>query len=377
MLANSLSTQSGKQENGELPLPALQLRNVSRTFGAGRIVAVDDLSLEVFPGEIVSILGPSGCGKTTTMRMIAGLDEPTSGDIEVFGSSVKGQPPHLRNVGLVFQTLAIFPHMSVEKNVAFGLRMKKMNAADIAIKVQEVLDLVHLPHGEYGQRMPSQLSGGQLQRVALARTLVTEPALVLFDEPMAALDRRLRDYMAIELRRIQKELNIAAVYVTHDQETASAMSDRIAVIKDGKLVQIGTPEDVYTRPVNRFVAEFLGDVNVLIPETLTSVISGSGIAHIANGELSVEDDLNSGESDRVVVIRPEHVDLVDHKSKEASLIGQVLESQFGSGIFRTRIRLDDGQEMFANSVNDDSAKISSDSKIGVSIGLGRARVIAP
>lgn len=376
-MAITQSTQSGKQNNNEETLPALQLDNVSRTFDAGRILAVDDLSLEVLPGEIVSILGPSGCGKTTTMRMIAGLDEPTSGDIKVFGNSVKGQPPHLRNVGLVFQTLAIFPHMSVERNVAFGLRMKKKNASEIETKVKDVLDLVHLPHNEYGRRMPSQLSGGQLQRVALARTLVTEPSLVLFDEPMAALDRRLRDYMAIELRRIQKDLNIAAVYVTHDQETASAMSDRIAVIKDGRLVQIGTPEEVYTKPVNRFVAEFLGDINVLKPKKLDKARSDLNIAHIAEGKLSVEDDLESGQNDQVVIVRPEHVDLVDHKSPDASLIGEVIESQFGSGIFRTRLRLSDGQELIANSVNDNSEKISSDSRVGISIGLGRARVVAP
>lgn len=377
MLTTNHPAQASRRTDNSQKVPALQLRNVGRTFAGGRIVAVDDLSLEVFPGEILSILGPSGCGKTTTMRMIAGLDEPTTGDIRVFGDSVKGSPPHLRNVGLVFQTLAIFPHMSVEKNVAFGLRMKKIPAPDIAVKVRDILDLVHLPYGEFGRRMPNQLSGGQLQRVALARTLVTEPALVLFDEPMAALDRRLRDYMAIELRRIQKDMNIAAVYVTHDQETASAMSDRIAVIQSGKLVQIGTPEEVYNKPVNRFVAEFLGDINVLNPAKLTKAANGSAIAHVADSKIMVEDDGASLIDNRIVVVRPEQVQLVDRNSDKALLVGEVIECQFGSGIYRTRIRLSDKQELVANSVTSDASELSVGDPIGVLINQKHARVINP
>lgn len=377
MLTTTHAANAGNIIDSEQELPALRLRNIGRTFADGRIVAVDDLSLEVFPGEILSILGPSGCGKTTTMRMVAGLDEPTSGDIEVFGESVRGRPPHLRNVGLVFQTLAIFPHMSVERNVAFGLRMKKMPASEIAAKVREVLDLVHLPYSEFGTRMPSQLSGGQLQRVALARTLVTEPALVLFDEPMAALDRRLRDYMAIELRKIQKDLNIAAVYVTHDQETASAMSDRIAVIQSGKLVQIGTPEEVYNQPVNRFVAEFLGDINVLSPNKLSKPKNGIAVAHVASGKISAEDDGKSSDEDRIVVVRPEHVQLVEHTSKDALIVGEVLETQFGSGIYRTRVRLSDDQVIVANSVSVEDTTLSVGNQIGISMDQRHARVINP
>ncbi len=377
MLTITHAAQTGNKIDSEQELPALRLRNIGRTFAGGDIVAVDDLSLEVFPGEILSILGPSGCGKTTTMRMVAGLDEPTSGDIEVFGESVKGRPPHLRNVGLVFQTLAIFPHMSVERNVAFGLRMKKIPASEIAAKVREVLDLVHLPYNEFGSRMPSQLSGGQLQRVALARTLVTEPALVLFDEPMAALDRRLRDYMAIELRKIQKDLNIAAVYVTHDQETASAMSDRIAVIQSGKLVQIGTPEEVYNQPVNRFVAEFLGDINVLSPDKISKPKNGIAVALVASGKISAEDDGKSAEENRVVVVRPEHVQLVEHTSDDALLIGEIAETQFGSGIYRTRVRLSDEQEIVASNVSVQDMTLSVGSKIGITIDQRHARVINP
>ena len=376
MLATADFAHPGKRTDIGEELPVLQLRNVMRTFGGGRIVAVDELNLDVFPGEIVSILGPSGCGKTTTMRMIAGLDEPTNGDIRVFGESIRGQPPHLRNIGLVFQTLAIFPHMSVDKNVAFGLRMKGFSAPDIAEKVAAVLALVHLPQDEYGSRMPHQLSGGQLQRVALARTLVTEPSLVLFDEPMAALDRRLRDYMAVELRRIQKDLNVAAVYVTHDQETASAMSDRIAVMEAGRLVQIGTPKEVYTKPVNRFVAEFLGDINVLNPVGMSDGNGGTCVAHIADGTLTVDNDLPSGKDRGVVIVRPEHIELVTPQSQEATLVGEVVGSQFASGIYRTHIRLSDGQELMAASVNDCPVRSEAQLEIGIKVQPGSARRIA-
>lgn len=358
-------------------LPVLQLRNVTRTFGGGAVAAVDGLSLDIYPGEIVSILGPSGCGKTTTMRMIAGLDEPTDGDIRVFGNSVIGQAPHLRNIGLVFQSLAIFPHMSVYKNVAFGLRMKGMAAQAIERKVKDMLDLVHLPPDEYGSRMPSQLSGGQLQRVALARTLVTEPSLVLFDEPMAALDRRLRDYMAVELRRIQRDLNVSAIYVTHDQETASAMSDRIAVMQEGKLTQIGTPEQVYKEPVNRFVAEFLGDINVLNIKQMDVSRNGRRVAFIADGSLVVEDGVPDNGQSKVVIVRPEHVEFNERQPREATLSGKVIDTQFGSGLYRTRIRLSDGQELIANYTDSTAAKYSPGSTVWITVQDGCARTLIP
>ncbi|TIT53239.1 MAG: ABC transporter ATP-binding protein, partial [Mesorhizobium sp.] len=235
--------------------PVLEIRNLSRTFAHGAVRAVDQIDLDVQPGEIVSILGPSGCGKTTTMRIIAGLDLPTAGEVRILGKNVAGKPPHQRNVGLVFQSLAIFPHMSVKQNVAFGLRMQGLARNLIEAKVAKALELVQLSPEKFAGRRPSELSGGQLQRVALARTLVTEPALVLFDEPMAALDRRLRDYMAVELRSIQKQLGLAAVYVTHDQETASMMSDRVIIMNAGKILQAGTPEEIYETPNSKFVSD--------------------------------------------------------------------------------------------------------------------------
>lgn len=371
----STTPTDGALSTAETVSPVLKLQDVTRAFSNGRIVAVDGLNLDVYPGEIVSILGPSGCGKTTTMRLIAGLDEPTAGDIQVFGKSVIGQPPHRRNIGLVFQSLAIFPHMSVRKNVAFGLRMQGLARQAIDRKVEETLELVHLPFAEYGARMPNQLSGGQLQRVALARTLATEPSLVLFDEPMAALDRRLRDYMAVELRSIQKRLNVAAVYVTHDQETASAMSDRIAIMEAGKVVQIGTPEDVYERPVNRFVAEFLGDMNFLDSCSVGEWSDGFRTVRIADGTLAVVDEFSGERHNGSIIIRPEHIELTKIQANDTTLSGQIVETQFGSGFYRSRIRLSDGQEVLATSTDNAATKTGAGAKVWLKVKRGRVRML--
>ena len=309
------------------------------------------------------------------MRLIAGLDEPTAGDIEVFGETVNGQPPHRRNIGLVFQSLAIFPHMSVHKNVAFGLRMKGVERRAIDRKVEEVLDLVHLPVTEFGGRMPSQLSGGQLQRVALARTLATEPSLVLFDEPMAALDRRLRDYMAVELRNIQKSLNVAAVYVTHDQETASAMSDRIVIMESGRVVQVGTPEEVYEKPENRFVATFLGDMNFLETGSIGPWNEGFRTVQIADGNLTVADEFSERRQDGSVAVRPEHIQLTTLEPSGPSLSGRVVDTQFSSGFYRSRVCLGDNQEVLVRSVEDAVANCGSGTKVWLKVRQGRARML--
>ncbi len=335
----------------KMAAPVLELKAISRSFADGSIHAVKNVSLDVHPGEIVSILGPSGCGKTTTMRMIAGLDEPNVGDIRIFGKSVLGQAPHRRNIGLVFQSLAVFPHMSVQRNVSFGLRMRKMPRQVIEEKVARALDLVQLPLDTFGERMPGQLSGGQLQRVALARTIVTEPALVLFDEPMAALDRRLRDYMAGELRAIQKQLNVAAIYVTHDQETASMMSDRIAIMNGGEIVQVGTPVEVYQRPKTRFVAEFLGDLNCLRARSVASAASPDAI-ELAGAVLRSADPAGPAGRDLSLLIRPEHVSLSLREPRPGCLRGEIIAAQFVSGVYRYRIRLTDGQELAARAPAD-------------------------
>jgi spermidine/putrescine ABC transporter ATP-binding subunit len=224
-------------------------------------VAVDHVSLDVYRGEFLSFLGPSGCGKTTTLRMIAGFEEPDAGTITVMGEDMTDRPPHQRNLGMVFQNYALFPHMTVFDNVAFGLKMRKVGSSELKRRVAQVLDLVQLTQMQ--QRYPRQLSGGQQQRVALARAIVIEPYVLLLDEPLSNLDAKLRKAMQTELRDLQRRLGITAIYVTHDQEEAMTVSDRIVVMDHGQIMQIGTPTEVYRKPANEFVAGFIGQVNFI------------------------------------------------------------------------------------------------------------------
>ncbi len=240
-------------------VPEIRLSSVSKRFGDVR--AVDDVSLEIRSGEFFSLLGPSGCGKTTTLRMIGGFELPTSGVIELRGVDMTRASPDKRPVNMVFQNYALFPHLNVHDNVAFGLRRHKVKEAEVKVRVAEALDLVHL--GGYGRRKTNELSGGQQQRVALARALVNRPQVLLLDEPLGALDLKLRKSLQLELKRIQVEVGITFVYVTHDQEEALTMSDRIAVMNRGKVEQIGLPEGLYERPATRFVADFMGTTNLL------------------------------------------------------------------------------------------------------------------
>jgi spermidine/putrescine transport system ATP-binding protein len=241
-------------------MPAdVRLDRVTKRFGD--VNAVDDLSLEIERGEFFSMLGPSGCGKTTTLRMIGGFEEPTSGTVELAGTDVTDLPAYRRDVNTVFQSYALFPHLDVFENVAFGLRRKRVPKGDVKTQVGEALRLVDLPGFE--SRKPSQLSGGQQQRVALARALVNQPQVLLLDEPLGSLDLKLRKQMQLELKRIQEDVGITFIFVTHDQEEAMTMSDRIAVMRDGRVEQIGAPSDVYEAPRTEFVAEFLGASNLL------------------------------------------------------------------------------------------------------------------
>jgi len=237
---------------------SVELRGVSKLFG--EFAAVSEVDLQVLKGEFFSLLGPSGCGKTTTLRLIGGLESPDRGDIYINSERVNEVPPYKRDASIVFQNLALFPHMTVANNIAYGLWLRKLPKAHIRRKVTEMLELVQLPGME--QRRPDQLSGGQQQRVAVARSLVLQPEVLLLDEPLAALDRKLRKEMQIELRRIQRDVGITFIYVTHDQKEALSMSDRIAVMKDGQVAQLGAPRDIYERPQTRFVADFMGAANV-------------------------------------------------------------------------------------------------------------------
>jgi len=239
---------------------AIKLEQVTKTFD-GKVMAVDAVTLDIAAGEFFSLLGPSGCGKTTSLRMIAGFETPDSGRVHVGGQDITDLPVHKRDMGMVFQSYALFPHRTVAQNVAFGLRMRDVPKAEIARRVAAALEQVALTGME--ERKPGQLSGGQQQRVALARALVIEPRVLLCDEPLGALDRKLRQQMQFELKELQRRLGVTLVFVTHDQEEALAMSDRIAVMSRGKVEQIGAPTEIYERPRTRFVADFIGEINLL------------------------------------------------------------------------------------------------------------------
>jgi putative spermidine/putrescine transport system ATP-binding protein len=249
---------------------AIRFDQVSRHFG--EVKAVDNTDLEILDGEFFSMLGPSGSGKTTCLRMIAGFDRPTSGHIYLYGQDVSDLPPYERDVNTVFQDYALFPHMTIEDNIAYGLMIKGISKAERNKQVDEMLDLVRLPG--FGYRKPSQLSGGQRQRVALARALINHPKVLLLDEPLGALDLKLRQQMQVELKSIQKRVGITFIFVTHDQEEALTMSDRIAVFSEGKIQQVGTPSDIYERPATQFVAGFVGTSNLLSGE-VAQRITGS------------------------------------------------------------------------------------------------------
>ncbi|MEP9386247.1 ABC transporter ATP-binding protein [Mesorhizobium sp. KR9-304] len=242
--------------------PAVSFKQVSRHFG--QVKAVDAVDLDIGEGEFFAMLGPSGSGKTTCLRLIAGFEQPTSGSIEIFGSQAEGVPPYRRNVNTVFQDYALFPHLNVLDNVAYGLMVKGVGRTEREREAETALEMVKLPG--YGARRPGQLSGGQRQRVALARALVNRPKVLLLDEPLGALDLKLRENMQEELKSLQKALGITFVFVTHDQGEALSMANRIAVFNDGRIMQVGSPEDIYQRPNSRFVADFVGSSNVLPPD---------------------------------------------------------------------------------------------------------------
>lgn len=280
---------------------AVELVGVTKQF-SDEVIAVDDLDLTIEDGEFFSLLGPSGCGKTTTLRMIAGFEFPTSGSVRIHGAEMGLKPPNERPVNTVFQSYALFPHMTVYDNVAFGLEMKKVASSDVDVRVRRVLDQVQL--AKRADAKPSQLSGGMQQRVALARALVNEPEVLLLDEPLGALDLKLRQNMQFELKDLQSRVGITFVYVTHDQEEALTMSDRIGVMSDGKLLQIGDSHEIYERPTSRFVADFIGDINIIDGE-----VTGAGSARLSNG---VEVGIPSGHDATGAVtlaLRPERLAL--------------------------------------------------------------------
>jgi putative spermidine/putrescine transport system ATP-binding protein len=293
--------------------PVVELRQVVKRYGS--FTAVQPMDLGVEPGAFVTLLGPSGCGKTTTLRMVAGLAQPSGGDILVKGARVNDVPIHKRNLGIVFQNYALFPHKSVFDNVAFGLKYRKVSKADIAKRVARALELVRLP--QMAERYPSQLSGGQQQRIALARAIVVEPDVLLLDEPLSALDANLREEMRVELKKIQHQLGITTIFVTHDQSEALAMSDKVVVMNQGRIEQLGSPQEVYTRPASVFVARFLGNSNLLDGRVLGRADGRLRLAVNGLGEVLADPDSaaeavqpRDGDSLRMVV-RAEKLQLVN------------------------------------------------------------------
>jgi spermidine/putrescine transport system ATP-binding protein len=284
----------------------IHLEGVTKRFG--EMTAVDDLTLSIERGAFYAMLGPSGCGKTTTLRMIGGFEDPTEGRVFLGGDEVTQHPPYKRDVNTVFQSYALFPHLSVEKNVSFGLERKKVSRADVKTRVGEALELVQL--GGLGKRKPSQLSGGQQQRVALARALVNRPRALLLDEPLGALDLRLRKQLQIELKRIQQDVGITFVHVTHDQEEAMSMADTIAVMNGGRIEQAGSAAELYERPETEFVANFLGVSNLVDAKTKAADGTLTQVETHDGAHLHVPSDRVEGEGDVRVGVRPEKITLV-------------------------------------------------------------------
>jgi spermidine/putrescine transport system ATP-binding protein len=311
--------------------PEIRLIDLEKRFGAVR--AVDGVSIDIASGEFFSLLGPSGCGKTTTLRMIGGFELPTGGRILLRDRDITTDPPDKRPVNMVFQSYALFPHLDVGGNVAFGLKRKHVEKSEITRRVGEALELVHL--AGYQERKPYQLSGGQQQRVALARALVNRPTVLLLDEPLGALDLKLRRRLQLELKRIQLEVGITFVYVTHDQEEALTMSDRIAIMNQGKVEQLGTPEELYERPTTRFVADFIGTTNLL-----RGTVDAEGVVRLATGEVApcslghltpgAEVEL-SVRPEAIALLPPEAIGAIRGSIEQAAYLGNTVSYQVRTG----------------------------------------------
>ncbi|WP_035971169.1 ABC transporter ATP-binding protein [Bradyrhizobium sp. WSM3983] len=312
---------------GQIAIAALSVHSVAKSLGGARVVK--DVSLAIKPGEFISLLGPSGCGKTTLLRMIAGLEMPDSGTIALGDKDITTVPVWERNIGVVFQNYALFPHMTVAENIAFGLRTRKVSKTAIEAKVRDALKLVRL--NDFGPRSTDKLSGGQKQRVALARALVTDPKLLLLDEPLGALDRKLREQMQVELKMLQREIGITTLMVTHDQEEALTLSDRIAVMSDGKILQDDSPKEIYERPRDAFVADFIGMSNLMKGR----VAELDGKKRLAVSEkviLDLPSEVNSA-TDVSIFVRPEKLSLAEVPGAAgSSLPGRIVHVSYSGSV---------------------------------------------
>lgn len=322
----------------------LELKNIKKSFTEDEAV-LKEISLSIGKGEFITLLGSSGCGKTTTLRIIAGLETPDSGQVFLEGKDVTSLPPEARDVNTVFQNYALFPHMTVADNIGYGLKLKKTPKAEIKKRVSEMLDLVQLPG--YEKRKPSELSGGQRQRVAIARSLVNNPKVLLLDEPLGALDLQLRRAMQLELKKLQKKLGITFIYITHDQEEAINMSDRIAVMNHGTFEQIGTPDAIYNHPKTSYVATFVGNANILKGTAQESEGNILKVA-LAGDTVSVASEGRKITPGTPVTLAVRSENLVFDESCQSGLNAEVVEKSFAGGLLRVVLKLSDGTEVVAN-----------------------------
>lgn len=322
----------------------VKIENVNKQYGENRVVK--NLNMEIKKGEFLTLLGPSGCGKTTTLRMIAGFEVPTDGNIYVEGEEVQDTEPYDRAVNTVFQNYALFPHMTIFDNVAYGLKLKKVPKAEIKERVMKMLELVQL--GGYENRKPDQLSGGQKQRVAIARALINRPKVLLLDEPLGALDLKLRKQMQFELKRLQKKMGITFIYVTHDQEEALTMSDRIAIMYGGNMEQIGSPREIYEKPASKFVADFIGESNIFYGTVGSIEETGDAKIILENGEAVAYAPQCSVNEIVFVSIRPENMVLTKEPVPGFSIIGEVKEVIYVGNVNKVIVTLLEGFELKIN-----------------------------
>jgi spermidine/putrescine transport system ATP-binding protein len=358
---------------------AIEAKGVSKVFqGSGQdsVTALDRVSVTILENEFFTLLGPSGCGKTTLLRLIAGFDFPTEGEILLYGEDIAPLPPYKRPVNTVFQSYALFPHMTVAQNIGFGLEMLGKPRAEVETRVDQMLKLVRME--ELKNRKTSQISGGQQQRVALARALAPAPKVLLLDEPLSALDYKLRKDMQIELKRLQHETGITFIFVTHDQEEALTMSDRIAVMSKGKILQIGTPHDIYDRPSERFVANFIGETNFLEGSVISSAGIGMATVKLATGA-TISAGLPEGFNPTgkvTVVVRPEHADVVNGKSK-ATVAGKLDNIVYFGTDTHYYVTLKGGGEFIVRRQNSrvDRKVLERGAAVGVTFEEGAAQVL--
>ena len=352
---------------------AVEIRKVVKKFGS--FTALRNASLSIQDNEFFTLLGPSGCGKTTLLRLIAGFEDVTEGEVLLYGQDIARLPPNKRPVNTVFQHYALFPHMTVKQNVAFGLKMRGVAAADAEAQVSRMLDLVHL--GQLANRKPNQLSGGQQQRAALARAIAPGPKVLLLDEPLSALDLKLRQAMRLELKQLQQETGITFVFVTHDQEEALAMSDRIAVMSDGEIQQTGTAQDIYDRPVNRFVANFIGETN-LLQIRLCQEEGGLGFKLSNGATVACPADAarRAGESEGLMLVRPERIVLAGPDSN--GLPAVVTQAVYLGTDTQYLVALQGGIELAVRSQNSEQSgvRFALGDKVSVIIGEGAARLLS-